>query len=179
MWYIGIIVLANIVIMAAHLLASDMTAVQSCLYPAAATVSVIAVDGIEAFLIRRLPERFFCAEKTADVSELERKLYRKLKIKVWKSKVPELGGFTGFHKDRLKTAADKEYLARFLLESNYGTVIHIVNALTGFVIAVLPFCGPVSVTVPVAAVNCLLNLAPAAILRYNTPALKRAYKRAR
>ena len=122
MWYIGIIIGANIIIILANVLFSDMTPWQSIFLPPVATISVIAVDGIGAYISRRLPEKFFVAAKTKVVSEAERKLYRRLGIKRWKDKVPELGGFTSFHKDRLENPSDKNYLARFLLEANYGIV---------------------------------------------------------
>lgn len=177
MWYIAIIIGANIIIIAGHLSFSALPLWQSLLFPPMATISVIAVDGIGAYLTRRLPERFFIAEKTLAVREAERKFYRKIGIKKWKDKVPELGGFTGFHKDHLKSKADEEYLSKFLLESNYGIACHTVNITTGFLIAFLSFCGPLSVTLPVSAVNAVLNLLPIAILRYNNAALLRAYKR--
>lgn len=179
MWYIAIILGANVIIAAANVIFSYLPLWQSIVFPPIATVSVIAVDGIGAYLSRRLPEKWFVAEKTLKVGEAERKFYRKLRIKKWKDKVPELGGFTSFHKDRLESASDKEYLGRFLLESNYGIICHTVNVITGFLIIHIPFCGPISVTLPVALVNAFLNLLPIAILRHNNAALLRAYKRAK
>lgn len=179
MWYIGIIIVANIIIILANALFSQIPLWQSLLLPPVATLSVISVDGIGAFLSRRLPEKYFEAAKTKVISERERKLYRKLGIKRWKDKVPELGGFTSFHKDHLESATDKSYLAKFLLEANYGIVCHAVNVITGFLIIFIPFCGPFSITLPVAAVNAFLSALPILILRYNNAALYRAYKRAK
>ncbi len=179
MWYIVIILGSNILIIAANLISSYLLTLQSILYPPIATVTVIAVDGIGAFVSRRLPEKWFVAEKTLKVSEAERKIYRRTGIKKWKGKVPELGGFTRFHKDRLESTSDKDYLGRFLLESNYGIVCHAVNVITGFLIILIPICGPISVTLPVALVNAFLNLLPIAILRYNNASLLRAYNRAK
>ena len=179
MWYIGIIVVANIIIILANGLFSQMPLWQSLVFPPVATLTVILVDGIGAFLSRRLPEKYFEASKTKAPSERERKLYRKLGIKRWKNKVPELGGFTSFHKDHLESAIDKSYLAKFLLEANYGIVCHAVNVMTGFLIIFIPFCGPLTVTLPVAAVNAFLSALPIFILRYNNAALYRAYKRAK
>ncbi len=179
MWYIGIIVGANLLIILINALFSDIALWQSFLFPPVATVTVIAVDGIGAFLSRRFPEKCFVPEKTLAVSEAERKLLRKLGVKRWKDKVPELGGFTSFHKDHLESPSDKDYLAKFLLESNYGIVCHAVNVVTGFLIIPIPFCGPLSVTLPVAVVNAFLSFLPILILRYNNAALYRAYKRAK
>lgn len=179
MWYIIIILAANMVIIAANCIFAESALWQSIVAPPLATTAVIAVDGVGAFLIRRMPEKLFSAEKSAAVGEKEKRFYRKLGIKRWKSKVPELGGFTSFHKDRLESRSDREYLARFLLESNYGIVIHIVNAITGFLIMLIPLWHPLAVGLPVAGVNCILSLLPAAILRYNLPGLKRAWSRAK
>ncbi len=143
-----------------------------------ATASVIAIDGIFAFLIRRLPERLFDANaKIFTVSKKEARIYRKLKINKWKRFVPELGGFTAFHKDKLQSASDAHYLARFILESNYGIAIHIVNAITGILLFLLPFCNSPSIALPVAAVNAVLSLLPVMVLRANLPALHLLYKK--
>ena len=143
------------------------------------TVAVIAVDGISALIIRRLtPQKWFSAERAAfAVSRGEHKLYMKMKVKKWVTLVPELGIFTGFHKDKIQSTADKEYLGRFLLEANYGVVIHLANALLGFVIAFIPLCSAPSVWIPIFAVNFILSLMPVAILRYNSYTLRRLYLR--
>lgn len=145
-----------------------------------ATIAVIAVDGITAFLVRRFPGSWFGpGGRMYEVSSKERKVYQRLGIKKWKDKVPELGMFTGFHKDHLQSSKDVTYLERFLLESNYGVVIHVVNAVFGFLILLLPYCGALQYALPVALVNFVLSLMPAAILRYNTPGLLRLYRRAK
>lgn len=143
-------------------------------------VSVIAVDGIVAFIVRRLPEKWFSPEgKLYAVSKREREFLRKMKIGVWKCFVPELGCFTGFHKDRIADPASPAYIERFLLESNYGAVGHVLGALLGFLILLLPYCQPISVGLPIAIVNFVLSMLPTCILRYNTPSLRRLLARAR
>lgn len=178
MFYTAVILLANATIVTANTLAyGDFW--KTLLFSVLGTVSVIAYDGITAFLIRRLPEKWFAAGKKAfDVSRKEKRFYSKIKLKKITALVPELGGFTGFHKDKLQSTDDTEYLRRFLLESNYGVAIHIVNALGGFVIGFLPFCGGFWVWMPVAIVNFVLSMLPVFILRNNTPPLLFLYKRA-
>ena len=142
------------------------------------TLSVIAWDGLQAWGIRRLPAQWFSADRTAfSVSKQERAFYRKLHINEWKNLIPELGLFTGFCKSKFLSSNDSEYLARFLLESNYGVLIHLANAALGFLIVLLPWCNSPSVAIPIAMVNALLNLLPAAILRFNTAPLKNLYQR--
>lgn len=143
-------------------------------------ISVIAIDGIVAFLVRRMPEKWFSPEgKLYTVSKREREFLRKTKIGVWKRFVPELGCFTGFHKDRIADPKDPAYIERFLLESNYGAVGHVLGAALGFLILFLPYCRPISVGLPIAIVNFVLSMLPTCILRYNTPSLRRLLLRAR
>jgi hypothetical protein len=44
-------------------------------------------------------------------------------------------------------------------------------------IMLLPFMDPISVALPIAAVNFVLSILPTMILRFNTPALRRIYRR--
>lgn len=142
------------------------------------TVSVIAWDGIQAFLIRRLPERMFTPDASSfSVGKRERAFYRKLRINEWKDLIPELGGFTNFHKSEFSAPGDTSYLARFLLESNYGVAIHLANAALGFLILLLPWCSDLAIGLPIALVNLVLSLLPVAILRFNTAPLRNLYLR--
>ncbi len=139
--------------------------------------AAFVIDGIFAFIARRLPERWFAPEaKLFTVSNGERKLYRKLKINSWKKYIPELGCFTGFHKDKLRNRASSEYVGRFLLESNYGVLGHVLGAVLGFFVILLPFLRPLSMGLPIAIVNFILSMLPTMILRYNTPSLRKVYR---
>ncbi len=143
-------------------------------------IAVIAIDGVVAFVIRRLPERWFSPEnKIFRVSKREREILRKTKIGKWKRVVPELGCFTGFHKDHVADPSSVCYLGRFLMESNYGVLGHVLGALLGFLILLLPCCQPLSAGLPIAIVNFILSMLPTLILRYNTPSLLRLYERAK
>ena len=144
----------------------------------AGVVAVIAVDGILAFVARRMPEKWFSPEaKLFTVAKWEHKLYRKTKINTWKKYVPELGCFTGFHKDKMREPDSSEYIGRFLLESNYGVLGHVLGAVLGFLIMFLPFLRPLAIALPIALVNFVLSMLPTLILRYNTPALRKIYRR--
>lgn len=184
MFYIAVILLADLIIILANAAAfglfSDLTAlVFLALSVMGGTVAVIAVDGLGALLIRRLfPEKLFAPDSPVfAVGAKEQRIYRRLKINFWKDKVPELGLFTGFNKSRFEGAGDAEYLGRFLIESNYGVVIHLENALMGPLIFLFPFCRVLSIWLPIAAVNFVLSLLPAAILRYNTRPLRHMYNK--
>lgn len=175
MFYIAIILISNVIIAGASFLAGE-DYFSALLESALATVCVIAIDGVFAFLIRRLPDKLFDAKANFwAVSKKEARIYRGLKINKWKKLIPELGGFTSFHKDKLQSTTDEDYLARFILESNYGVAIHIANAITGILLFLLPFSA--SIVLPVAIVNAVLSLLPVMILRSNLPALHLLYRK--
>ncbi len=165
--YLLIILGADLVILLCHGLTGTAAA-----YTLGGTAAVIALDGLGAFLLRRLPES--CFDQDWKISAKERRFYKKIGIRKWKDAIPELGGFSGFHKDHVEYDAD--FLARFLLESRYGIVIHLENAVGG---ALLLLFLPTSYALPIAAVNFILSLLPAFVLRYNLSTLQYLYKKAR
>ena len=178
MLYLSVIIIANLIIIAVNIVcavtsASDPYLLRSVLVPPFLTVAVIALDGVFALIIRRLPEKWFSYESpVSSVSYAESDLYRRIGVRRWREKIPELGMFTGFHKDKIYEPTNNEYLKRFILEANYGAVIHFVCVPVGFLIllTVTPkealMCG-----LPVAVINAVLNLMPAFVLRYNVPKL--------
>lgn len=144
------------------------------------TVAVIAVDGVFAFIIRRLPSKAFGHErKFFNVSLREKNFYEKrLGIKKWKDKIPELGGFTNFSKGSIDKPRDNEYLARYLLEADYGQIIHLITAFTGFlIIFICPLEMWYCFALPVAAINAILNIMPFFVLRYNSYKLKILFRK--
>ena len=136
--YLTVIGVANILIIIGNLCFEADPSINSALANAlsslSGTVAVILLDGAVAFIIRRLtPQKWFSADrKIFLITKKERDLYGALRIKKWKDKIPELGGFTGFHKNKLESTSDTKYLERFILEANYGVVIHLANAIFGF-----------------------------------------------
>ena len=151
------------------------------------TVGVIAIDGLGAFLVRRaLPEKWFLPQKKLfTVSKKEHNFYKAIKIKSWKDKVPELGMFTAFSKSEFKSSSDKNYLKRFIIESNYGVICHLQNAIFGFLILFIPYINGTNVVfpcyasiwVPIFAVNFILSMLPVFILRYTSYTLLRLYEK--
>ena len=142
------------------------------------TFCVIFVDGIEALLIRRLtPKAWYMPERRFfSVGKREFRFYKKIKIVRWKDKVPELGCFTGFSKRNLGDTNNVSYLKRYIMEINYGTVIHLVNAHTGFLVFFVPYCDELYVWLPVTVVNYVLSMAPVFVLRYTSHMLGKIYK---
>lgn len=144
-------------------------------------LAVFLIDAISALIIRRLtPKSLYSPKKRIfRVSKRERDLYKLIKIKSWKDHVPELGGFTDFHKDKLESHSDAEYLERFIVEANYGVVIHLANALLGFLILFIPFCSSPTIWIPIFSVNFILSILPIFILRYTLYTLQNLYSRAK
>jgi len=182
MFYLITISGAALIIALANFFADGVFTLQSfgmnLLYVVLGVIAVFAVDALFAFITRRLPEKWFAPEaKLFSVSKREVDLYRRSKINVWKKYVPEWGCFTGFHKDKMREPSDSAYIGRFLLESNYGVLGHVLGAVFGFLIMLLPFLHPLSMALPIAAVNFILSILPTMILRFNTPPLRRIYKR--
>ena len=141
-------------------------------------VAVIAVDGLFAFLIRSLPEKWFGHERRFfQVSAKEKKFYEKLKIRKWKDKVPELGQFTNFHKNKVAEPRNNVYLERYMLEAAYGEVIHLAGCFLGFVIIFFyPLKYWLCFGFPVAVINLIMNILPYFILRYNFYKMKVLYR---
>ncbi len=181
--YVLIISIATVIIILANFFAGGDLALNNLLWLSIDTVvgviAIIAWDGLMAFLIRRLlPMSWFApGKKLFKVSKKERKFYLDIKIKAWKDKIPELGGFTSFHKNEFTSSNDIEYLKRFITESNYGVIIHIENAILGFLIFLIPLCKAPSIWIPIFAVNFVLSMLPVFVLRYVTYTLNRLYEK--
>lgn len=147
------------------------------------TVLVILLDGVVAFIIRKLPEKWFSQNKGIyKTAKWEMKFYNFLKVQKWKDHVPELGSFTGFHKNKVVDPFDNDYIARFILEARYGVAIHYFSAPASFLILLADYrlyTGQsniwLTIALPVALVNVVLILLPAFILKYNLPKLVRIY----
>ncbi|MDD3069337.1 MAG: hypothetical protein PHR89_03985, partial [Bacilli bacterium] len=91
------------------------------IYSVIFTISLIMIDALIAIIIRKMPERLFLKDKRIyRLGQKEKKFFDLIGVKKWKEKVPELGGFTSFHKDRIVDPFNNDYLNRFILEAHYG-----------------------------------------------------------
>jgi glycosyl-4,4'-diaponeurosporenoate acyltransferase len=173
--YLCIIAAAVLYIAAVVSLAASTAFFPVLGWTALATVLVMLVDAFTATACRLLPKKVANPEKKIfQVSAKEKKFYEKLKIRKWKDKVPEIGQFTGFRKNKLDDPKSVEYLDRFLLEISYGELGHITSCATSFLILLLfpMYHLWLAVAIPVAAVSLLLNLPSLSILRYNSYKLR-------
>lgn len=143
------------------------------------TALQFALDGFWAIVINKMPNAWFGVENPLyHVSEWERKLYKKLKVRRWKDRVWELGGLGGFSKKVLREPDNPAYIERFIIECNKGVLTHRLSYPVGFLaMLTLPNTCAFTVALPVAVVNLFLNILPTLALRYNTPMLQAALKR--
>jgi hypothetical protein len=137
------------------------------------------LDGTIAIVINKMPDdRFGVNNRHYDVTQKERDLYKKLRVRLWKDKIWELGGLGGFSKKRLKEPDNPEYIEKFIIECNKGVLTHRLSYPIGFVaMMTLPNALAFTIALPVAIVNIFLNVLPTIALRYNTPMLKAVLKR--
>ena len=140
-----------------------------------------AIDGSVAIIINKMPDRWFAVDNPMyKVSEPEKKLYKILKVRLWKDKVWELGGLGGFSKKRLQEPNNPDYIERFIIECNKGVLTHRLSYPLGFLaMLTLRWECVLTIGLPVAVVNVFLNILPTLALRYNTPKLINALKRLR
>lgn len=139
---------------------------------------VFIIDAIIAFVIRRLPEKWFVYKyKVFKIFKWERKFYEAIKIKKWKDKIPELGQLTNFKKNKVREPKNSEYLLRYLMECVYGETIHFLSIILGFLILLInPKCC-LYFGLPITIANGIISYLSFAILRYNRPKLTILYNR--
>ena len=124
------------------------------------TALQFALDGTIAIIIKKMPDRWFGVDnRHYNVSEFEKSLYKKLRVRLWKDKVWELGGIGGFSKKTLAEPSNPEYIEKFIIECNKGVLTHRLSYPIGF-LAMLTLSGvtPLTIALPVAIVNLFLNI---------------------
>ena len=153
------------------------------IFTVALTVIAILLDALVAIIIRKMPEKYFQKDKGIfRTTDKEMKFYNFIKVQKWKDYVPELGSFTGFHKNKVANPFDNEYIGRFILEARYGIAIHFYSVPVSFLIILLDwkmYFGQsniwLTIALPVAIINAILIVLPAFVLKHNLPRLLRIY----
>ena len=143
-----------------------------------AVITIVIIDAILAFIVRWiLPKKWFSINSTIFTpSKKITRFYEKLGVKKWKDKVPDLGGLTGFRKDKISDPKNNEFVGRYIIEANYGVGVHLVSIVLGFVIVLFYLPNALNILLPVAVVNALINYMSFITLRYNLPKLRTLYK---
>lgn len=161
-----------------NILLGFVTPLWALFWIAILTISSGLIDGVVALTIRLLPKNLFQPNnKVFNVSEKKINFYKKLGVKKWKEKVPDLGQFANFKKNKIENPFSVKYIHRFLVENCYGDIIHIVSAFMGFFILLFtPLKLSFTIALPIALINFVINYMPMMIQRYNRPKLLKIYK---
>lgn len=138
-----------------------------------------AADAIAALFTRyALPKSFFDPTKKRYKSfGWEKRFYGSIGIRKWKDKIPETGGLlVGFSKSKATDLRNNEYVFKFMEETCYAEVMHVWSIPLGFVTLLLcPAALRLTVALPVAVVNAVLQLLPVMVQRFVRPQLMRVY----
>ncbi|MCR5184941.1 MAG: hypothetical protein K6C32_02545 [Bacilli bacterium] len=184
--YLLVIFISTAIIAVVNILTNPMN--EPWYYYLLMTLAMVAaafvVDAIVAIIGRRLPKKWMDPNKKIfTASKKEMKFYEKIKVQKWKDKVPELGGFTDFHKNKLVDPWNNAYVSRYLLEACYGVVIHLFSPFFSFLILLADYkiysgwsWTWLTIGLPVAIINAILIVLPTFILKYNIPKLKMLYE---
>ena len=143
------------------------------------TVLQFVLDGIIALVINKLPNRWFgIYNPLYKVSRAETEMYKRLGVRRWKDKIVELGGLGGFSKRELSDPYNPAYIEKFIIECNKGVLTHRLIYPVGFLVMLaFPNICSLTIALPVALVNLVLNVLPTIALRCNTPILIALYER--
>ena len=179
--YLSVIGIAMLIISTVNILLGTESLLYIVISVIWCTALQFALDGLIAIIINKMPDKWFSVDNSFyEVSETERKLYKRLKVRQWKDKVWELGGLGGFSKKALKSPDDPDYIEKFIIECNKGVLTHRLSYPIGFLaMLTLKFSCIFTIALPVAVVNLFLNILPTIVLRYNTPMLKSVLERQR
>lgn len=143
-------------------------------------IIVIIIDAISATICRLFPLKYAnFKKKIYYVSKKEKQFYEKLKIRKWKEKIPEIGHFTGFRKNKIVQPNNINYIKRFLIEICYGQLGHFFSIFTGFILLLFSLINYdyLVINLVIAIANAFLNILPIMVLRYNSYTLIKLYRR--
>lgn len=173
--YLLIIFFSVVFICISNLVLYNSVAV--CLWTVIAVLEVCAVDALVAWIVHAVPE-----EKVNpfaphyQVGSKERKLYEKLGVRKWKDVIPETGKYLcHFAKDKIAEPNDNVYLLKFLRETCYAEVMHLLSFFLQFLLLIIPFYRA-TIMVPVVCVNGFLQLLPVIVQRYNRCRMIKLYR---
>lgn len=136
--------------------------------PLAVMINMFIVTGIVLVVMRLLPKKLWNPNlKYFKVSKKEVRFLEKLGVKKWKDQIPEWGATGGFSKRHMQ-ATDEQYLLRFIYETCFGEILHLLSAIFGFM-SLLYFKADqyYFFVLPIAITNFVLQLMPCLVQRYN------------
>lgn len=108
----------------------------------------------------------------------ERKFYECIGVRKWKDRIPEAGKyFADFNKSEVADMTDNEYVYKFMEETAYAEVMHVLSAVFSFLIIFINLKASLVIALPLVIGNMILNILPIITQRYNRPKLMVLYKR--
>ena len=150
------------------------------LYVTLLTISVIIIDLILAGIFCQLfPKKYYNPfKKRFNIFKWEKRFYETIGIKKWKDKIPDLGKLDGFAKRNAGNLNDNKNIMNFMEKTCSGEITHMWSIPFGFLIILLvPINLGLSICLPIAIVNAVLNYLPFVTQRYNRRKLLVAYER--
>ena len=166
--YLTIIFVASCTVALFNALFASMGAGIAVLHTALNVVLMVAIDAIVALIVHSVPEEKIDPFKKIFVaSNKERKFYEKLGVRVWKDIIPESGkALAGFDKRQVEKPNDNTYILKFLRETCYAGIMHVISIFACFVVfAFMPY--KLSIVLPVVLTNVFLQVLPVIVQRYN------------
>ena len=166
--YLTLIGLSFSVIVLLNSLLSDLTFWYVFKISGLTLILVVAIDAIIAAIVHAVPEKKIDPfKKYYQTSKKERAFYEKLGVRKWKDIIPESGQYLcHFSKTNIEQPNNNEYVLKFLRETCYAEVMHIISIFLGFLpLAFMPL--KLTVVLPVCAVNAFLQILPVIVQRYN------------
>ncbi len=142
-------------------------------------LALFVIDALVAILVRILPKKLVNPfNKIYKVRTWETKLYLKLKVRNWKDKIPETGkALAGFGKDKVLDMNDNRYIYKFMEETVYAEVMHVISAVLSIFVIFINLKLWYIVGLPMAIVNFVIQILPVIVQRYNRPKLALLYER--
>lgn len=166
--YLTIIFVSMATIALFNALFGGMGAFDAVLFTIVATLIMFAIDALVAWIVHSVPEKKLNPfAKFFVIGKRERRFYEVLGVRIWKDIIPESGKrLAGFDKRKIAKPNDNAYILKFLNETVYAEIMHLICMLLSFVpLAFMPYKW--SIVLPVAVVNAFLQTLPVMVQRYN------------
>ena len=131
-------------------------------------VLVVVIDAIIAAIVHAVPEKKINPfAKIYQTGKKERAFYERLGVRRWKDIIPESGKYLcHFSKTNVEQPNNNEYVLKFLRETCYAEIMHIISIFFGFILLIFIPC-KLTIVLPVCIVNAVLQLLPVIVQRYN------------
>lgn len=155
-------------VIVAHISQTAVPIAYALIAPMTVNAYVLVLLGVICFLMRITISHSFW-EKKFDifrVRDWEMNFYKKIHIKQWKDKIPEMGKAGGFPKSHIRSI-ELKYIKRFIGETCFSEWMHFIVGSTGFTALALYPPKAYFFVLPIVIVNFILNLLPCFIQRYN------------